>query len=88
MFEKLRKKLTGIYMLIFSLFLIVFACLSFYVVLMAFAREESDVMIELVQHEGDEYVESRELPVSEQAFTAGQAYSYMLSPMALSFWTN
>lgn len=80
MFEKLRKKLTGIYMLIFSLFLIVFACLSFYVVLMAFAREESDVMIELVQHEGDEYVESRELPVSEQAFNAGQAYSFMIAP--------
>lgn len=80
MFEKLRKKLTGIYMLIFSLFLVAFACASFYVVLMAFASEETDVTRELVRHEGEEYVESRELPVSEQAVTSAQTFAYMLSP--------
>lgn len=80
MFERLRKKLTGIYMLIFSLFLVAFACASFYVILMAFASEETENMLELVRHEGEEYLESRELPVSEQAIASGQTFSYMLSP--------
>ena len=78
MFEKLRRKLTRIYMSVFSLFLIAFAGLGFYIVLMAFSQSEADIMRELVQHEGEEYVEAREMPVSEKAFNAGQAYSYML----------
>lgn len=80
MFERLRKKLTGIYMLIFSLFLVAFACASFYVVLMAFASEETDIMRELVRHEGEEYVDERELPVTAQTVADGQGFAYMLSP--------
>ena len=80
MFEKLRKKLTGIYMLIFSLFLVAFACASFYVVLMAFASEEAEVMRESVRHEGEEYIDDRELPVAAQTVADGQGFAYMLSP--------
>lgn len=80
MFERLRKKLTGIYMLIFSLFLVAFACASFYVVLMAFASEETEIMRELVRHEGEEYVDDRELPVTAQTVADGQGFAYMLSP--------
>jgi len=80
MFERLRKKLTGIYMLIFSLFLVAFACASFYVVLMAFASEETEIMRELVRHEGEEYVNDRELPVTAQTVADGQGFAYMLSP--------
>ena len=80
MFERLRKKLTGIYMLIFSLFLVAFACASFYVILMAFASEETEIMRELVRHEGEEYVDDRELPVTAQTIAEGQGFAYMLSP--------
>jgi len=80
MFERLRKKLTGIYMLIFSLFLVAFACASFYVILMAFASEETEIMRELVRHEGEEYVDDRELPVTAQNIADGQGFAYMLSP--------
>ena len=80
MFERLRKKLTGIYMLIFSLFLVAFACASFYVILMAFASEETEIMRELVRHEGEEYVGDRELPVTAQNIADGQGFAYMLSP--------
>ncbi|MGL5206193.1 MAG: sensor histidine kinase [Acidaminococcaceae bacterium] len=80
MFERLRKKLTGIYMLIFSLFLVAFASASFYVVLMAFASEEREIMLELVRHEGEEYVEDRELPVTAQNVADAQGFAYMLSP--------
>ena len=80
MFERLRKKLTGIYMLVFSLFLLAFACASFYVVIMAFASQETEVMRELVHHEGEEYVDDRELPVTEQTIASGQCFAYMLAP--------
>ena len=80
MFERLRKKLTGIYMLIFSLFQVAFACASFYVILMAFASEETEIMRELVRHEGEEYVDDRELPVTAQTIAEGQGFAYMLSP--------
>ena len=80
MFEKLRIKLTGIYTAIFSLLLIFFTIISFYIVFMAFTGEEEILIKELSRHEGDEYIESRELPVSEYEFVNERIYSYIISP--------
>lgn len=79
MFEQLKRKLTITYVAAFSVILLLVAfagvALSGWTVL---SRERTD-LINLLLHEGDEYVESRELPVSDKEVATGSMLAYMLS---------
>lgn len=56
MFERLRNKLTATYLIIFSVFLLIFVFLCFHVILMAFINEEELIMKRMLQYEADKYL--------------------------------
>ncbi|MEG1159547.1 MAG: HAMP domain-containing sensor histidine kinase, partial [Acidaminococcaceae bacterium] len=78
MFEKIRRQLTIIYMLIFSTFLIVFAFASFEIVLMALTREITFNVAEMVKMEAQEYAELGVHPLLPKTLAEEQAFAYLL----------
>ena len=80
MFNKLRLKLTLMYSGIFTLLVIMIV--SGCVVLMGHTvlTHEKQQLQDLILHEGEEYVASRELPVSQHSIENGHELAYMTAP--------
>lgn len=80
MFDKLRLKLTIIYTGIFSLLVVLIVTGCIILLGHTVLTHEKQEMRELIIHEGEEYVESGELPVSEHSIEVGRELAYMLQP--------
>ena len=80
MFDKLRLKLTIIYTGIFSLLVVLIVTGCIILLGHTVLTHEKQEMRDLIIHEGEEYVESGELPVSEHSIEVGRELAYMLQP--------
>ena len=80
MFDKLRLKLTIIYTGIFSLLVVMIVTGCIILLGHSVLTHEKQQMRDLIIHEGEEYVESGELPVSNHSIEVGRELAYMLKP--------
>ena len=78
-FENLRRKMTFHYALIFGVLILAVVCIVYFLVWYEIMQHEKEGLLAQIYHEGEEYVDSREEPVSSLDYESGNMLAYFVS---------
>ncbi len=79
-FENLRRRMTFIYVMIFSLLILVIVAASAGLTWWHLVMREKQDLIATIYHEGEEYVDSEEEPVSDVSMRDASMLAYFVAP--------
>lgn len=77
-FEKLRRQMTCVYAAIFGVLILLIVAAAYTFIWWEILAHEKDNLIAQIYHEGEEWVETREVPCSEAAIRSGKMFAYFV----------
>ena len=80
LFVKLRWRLTRNYTFIFGMVILSVVAVAYTIIWRNLLQHERQLLISTIYHEAEEYVHSRELPVSGDKLQSGAMLAYMVAP--------
>ena len=77
-FEKLRRRMTCVYAAIFGVLILVIVAAAYTFIWWEILAHEKENLIAQIYHEGEEWVETREVPCSDAAIRSGKMLAYFV----------